>query len=148
MPPQQGDLAGVVTVVRGDLPESSVNRRSPRSVCDTNILNDPVKHGRIGVSQLGHSSKQLNKVLPCRVPLRFASRRRMLRPAFNGMIGIGRLLARNGRQIVIHPVIHVQHDLPDGMRIARNSPRRKFDGNIFDGSDWIHVCASAIHEFA
>src|SRR5580704_7192272 len=67
-------------------------------------------------------------------------------PAFDRLVWIWTILSRNFAEIVMHPIVHVLHDLPDGVRIARDGSRRELRRNIFDASDRIHMGALAVHE--
>jgi hypothetical protein len=64
------------------------------------------------------------------------------------MCGIGRPLTTNAAQFVVHPVIHVEDKLPNGVRKSRNLPCRQFVRKIFDASKRIDVSASAAKQFS
>jgi hypothetical protein len=60
---------------------------------------------------------------------------------------IRRTLAANSPQFIVHPIIHVEDKLPDGVWESFQMPHRQFGGEIFDASDGISVRALAMQEF-
>ena len=148
LPAEQGYLTNVITVVGDDLPESGANGRLPRRMGDAKILDHALQLGRVGICQVSQLRQQFDKALPRSLPLRLTARLGMRRPAFNGVIGIAGLFAGDAGEVMIHPIIHVQDDLPDGVRITGNAEGSKFSGQIFDASDGIDVGAFAVDEFA
>jgi len=125
---EQGNLADVIAVVRDDLPEPGADCRLPRTIRDANVFDDALESGRVGICQGIQACQQFAKALLHCFPLRFGRRLGMLRPAFNCVFRIERLFPGDVGQVMIHPVIHVPHDLPDRVRIAGNSLRRQFRG--------------------
>jgi len=63
------------------------------------------------------------------------------------MGGIGRFLAAHATQIVVHPVVHVEDELSDGVRETRDLARCEFGGKIFDAGEGIGVSAFAAEQF-
>src|SRR5260370_7724470 len=107
----------------------------------------------MGFRELGKPREQLGQGRSWRPPL-LGSRAtlggwiRVLRPAFDCFVRVRSILSRNFAKVVVHPIVHVLHDLPDGMRIVRYGSGCQLGRKIFDAGDGIHVSAFAVHEFA
>jgi hypothetical protein len=60
---------------------------------------------------------------------------------------IERVVPANSSHLIVHPIVHVADELPDGVREIALAPSREFEGNILDASQWISVGGLAVHEF-
>jgi hypothetical protein len=70
------------------------------------------------------------------------------RKAFRSVFRIRSPLAANAAQLVVHPVIHVEDKLSDGVRKSFNLARGQFGGKILDAGDGISVRAFAVQQFS
>src|SRR6266853_4187930 len=150
---EQGDLAGVITVMRRKLPQHGMHGGLARSLWRADVFNFSLQLRRIRFRELGKPREQIGEATS-RGPPRLGGcatlggRIRVRRPAFDCFVRVRSILSRNFAEVVVHPIVHVLHDLPDGMRIGRYGPGCQLCRNIFDAGDWIHVGAFAKHEFA
>jgi len=64
------------------------------------------------------------------------------------MFGIHRLLPSDAAQLVIHPVIHVEYELPDRVWEAFDVTCRQLHRKIFNADDGVSVGAFAAKEFS
>jgi hypothetical protein len=64
------------------------------------------------------------------------------------MFGIRRLVTANAAQFVVHPVIHVEDELCDGVGKAFDVAACKVGGKIFDAGAGIGVGAFSVEQFS
>ena len=50
-------------------------------------------------------------------------------------------------EFVVHPIVHVVDELPDGVGVALDCARGEIWREVFDAADWVGVCALAVEEF-
>src|ERR1700674_1012250 len=150
---EQGNLAGVITVMRRKLPQHGMHGGLARRLWRADVLYFSLQLRRIGFRELGKPREQIGEAASCGPP-RLGSRAtlggriRGRRPAFDCFVRVRSILSRNLAKVVVHPIVHVLYDLPDGMRTVRYGPGCQLRRNIFDAGDRVHVGAFAIHKFA
>src|SRR5271155_4974893 len=69
LPPQQGNLSGVITVVRHDLPEHGMDGRLEGCLSRSQFLNLSRQYFRIGFREAGHPRQQAGKAPSGSLPL-------------------------------------------------------------------------------
>jgi len=86
--------------------------------------------------------------LPQTIPFLRIGGRCSGREALCSMFWIQRLLTANTAQFVVHPVIHVEDELSDGVGKAFYVPARQVGGKIFGAGYGIGVGAFAVEQFS
>src|SRR6202049_3705709 len=88
----QGNLAGVITVMRRKLPQHGMHRGLARRLWRADVLNSSLHLGRIGFRELGKPREQIGEAASC-CPPRLSviaratlGRIRMRRPAFDRFV--------------------------------------------------------------
>src|ERR1700686_4342450 len=126
-----------------------------RRLWRADVFNFSLQLRRIGFREPGKPSEQISEAASRGPPRLSVIARatlsgpiRVRRPAFDCFVRVRSILSRDFAEVVVHPIVHVLHDLPDGMWIVRYRPGCQFRRNIFDASDRIHVGTFAVHEFA
>src|SRR3981081_2938376 len=141
---EQGNLAGMIAVMRCKLPKHGMHRRLARRLWRADVLNSSLQRPRIGFRERGRAGQQISKTASRGLPRLggrtiFGGRIWVRRPAFDRFLWIRSVLARNLAEVVVHPIVHVLYDLPDGMRIVWYGPGCQLRRDIFDAGDRVHV---------
>src|SRR5271169_3727660 len=109
------DLPGVIAVVRHHLPEDSTNRRRMLYFRWMHRFYLSLHSLRPGLGQQFEIAEKTGETVHSLAPLSFPRRSWVRWPALRGVIGISRSTATDSPDLVVHPVIHVRHQLPDGV---------------------------------
>src|ERR1700694_4985981 len=106
LPAEQGNLAGVITVMRRKLPKHGMHGGLARRFWRADVFNSSLQLRRIGFRELGKSCEQIGEAAS-RGPPRLGVRIRVRRPAFDRFVWIRSIVSRNFAEVVVHPVAHV-----------------------------------------
>ena len=68
------------------------------------------------------------------------------REAFRSVLGIRRPLAANAALFVVHPIVHVEDKLGDGVGKTFDLARGQFGREIFDTGERIGVCPFGVQQ--
>src|SRR5258706_11018360 len=134
--------------MRRNLPKHGMHGGLARRLWRADIVNSSLQLRRIGFREPGKASEQISEAASCGTPrlgviarATLGGRIRLRWPAFDCLVRVRSILARDFAEVVIHPIVHVLYDLPDGMRIVRYVPGCQFRRDIFDAGDRVHVGA-------
>src|SRR6266852_8795805 len=107
---EQGDLAGVITVMRRKLPQHGMHGGLARRLWRADVFNFSLQFRRAGFRTPGKPREQISEATSCGPPrlsviarATLSARIRVRRPAFDGFVRIRSILSRNFAEIVVHP---------------------------------------------
>ena len=144
---QHGDLTNVIAVVHQRLPQHRKQRRRVLGMIGMRGRYFARQDNGSGFRECRQFAEQFPKTSDRFPPLAFVRGSRVCWPTLRRVRRINGLLAANPPQLVIHPVIHVAHKLPDGVRNIVSTPSRKLERNVFDASERVSVGGLAVQEF-
>jgi len=147
-PPNHRDLAGVIAVVRDHLPKHGLECSREFRIAFVPGCDLPLHFVHRRLRQPGEISEQPSKALAQPVPVLRIARRRCGWEALRRMFRIRRPLAANAAHFILHPIIHVENKLSDGVRKSRDRARSQFGGKILHTGKRIRVSAFPPEQFS
>jgi len=144
--PDHCDLSDVIAVVGDELPQNRFECTCPLLVTGVRGFDLTIKLSSIRICELRGVVEKCGKSFPA-IPS-IGTRQFCLGGKTLGIMGgIRRLLIAHATQIVVHPVVHVEDELSDGVWETRDLARCEVGGKIFDAGYGIGVSALATEQF-
>jgi hypothetical protein len=141
------DLADVIAVVRDELPQESFECAGDLLVSFVSRFDMTGEFVRRRFCECGCDLEQLEESVFQYIPITRIGRTRRRRKTFGIVFRIRQWLAMNALQVIVHPVIHVEDDLADGVRKSGDVVRGKVYRKIFNAPYWIGMCSFAVQQF-
>src|ERR1700730_12462159 len=101
---EKGNLAGVITVMRRNLPKHGMHGGLARRLWRADVLNSSLQLRRIGFREPGKPREQISAVAS-RGPPSLGGRSRVRRPALDCFVRVRSILSRNLAEVVVHPIV-------------------------------------------